>query len=576
MEEAEGMDELLKQKERPLTVDDLAAKVGKSKAYVYGRLKLLALCAEARKAFYEGRISASVALLLARIPTPELQEEALETVGGDEFEDPMAYRTAQDFILDKYTLRLKDAPFDPADAQLVAGAGSCSACPKRSGAQPELFADVGKDRGDVCTDTACFALKKKAAWKALQEEAKEKGATLLTEAQSKKVFGYDGKIAEWGDYVSLADKCPDDPKGRTWKQLIGDQEVEKSLAMSPRGTVVPVLDKRAAAEAVKAAGHKFASEATRSRAAQDPSADRERRKQELKRLRVRKAIALIVERAEKKPLDEAFIAGAILDMAWHDTAVDICKRREIETGKGRRPDDALEALRKKMTPAQLRGLLVEILVSRGAYFTYSVGDGDALKAAAKLYGVDLGKCEAEAKAEIQARVDAKKAKAKGRGAAPAKGKKATSKPAAHELPRGTAEELGAEDCLDCGVPANQPSPTGCEECDHGRTPPAKKAGPASLVWTEVEDTHRADGIGGEYSILPGAGAAFTWKPSWVPRSGPSHLLGSVAKLTDAKAACERHHVERAGDALLANAGDGKLNAKGLKGAAVKRGGASRG
>lgn len=80
LEEAEGYEQLLAQKERPYTVEDIAAKVGKSKAYVYGRMKLLALCKEARDAFYEGDLSASVALLIARIPVPELQQKALEEV----------------------------------------------------------------------------------------------------------------------------------------------------------------------------------------------------------------------------------------------------------------------------------------------------------------------------------------------------------------------------------------------------------------------------------------------------------------------------------------------------------------
>ncbi len=46
------------------------------------------------------------------------------------------------------------------------------------------------------------------------------------------------------------------------------------------------------------------------------------------------------------------------------------------------------------------------------------------------------------------------------------------------------------------------------------------------------------------------------------------------KLTEAKAACQRHHLEQLADATLANAGAGMLNEKALKGAAVasKKGG----
>jgi ParB-like chromosome segregation protein Spo0J len=62
LEEAEGYEQLLKcthpSGER-YTVDEIAAKVGKSRSYVFARLKLCALCPEARKAFYAGELDAS-------------------------------------------------------------------------------------------------------------------------------------------------------------------------------------------------------------------------------------------------------------------------------------------------------------------------------------------------------------------------------------------------------------------------------------------------------------------------------------------------------------------------------------
>src|SRR5689334_19780351 len=68
LEEAEGYEQLLKcshpNGER-YTVDEIAAKVGKSRSYVFARLKLCALCPEARKAFYAGELDASRALLIA-------------------------------------------------------------------------------------------------------------------------------------------------------------------------------------------------------------------------------------------------------------------------------------------------------------------------------------------------------------------------------------------------------------------------------------------------------------------------------------------------------------------------------
>jgi len=44
------------------TADTLGDKVGKSRAYIYARLKLLALVPKARELFYEGKLTASTAL----------------------------------------------------------------------------------------------------------------------------------------------------------------------------------------------------------------------------------------------------------------------------------------------------------------------------------------------------------------------------------------------------------------------------------------------------------------------------------------------------------------------------------
>jgi ParB/RepB/Spo0J family partition protein len=63
LEEAEGY-EILMQQHR-YDIEQLCAKVGRSRAYVYARLKLLALDKKSREAFYAGKLTAATALLLA-------------------------------------------------------------------------------------------------------------------------------------------------------------------------------------------------------------------------------------------------------------------------------------------------------------------------------------------------------------------------------------------------------------------------------------------------------------------------------------------------------------------------------
>lgn len=244
LEEAEGYEQLLKQKAKAYTVDDIAAKVGKSKAYVYGRMKLLALGKEAREAFYRGGLTASTALLVARIPGDELQHEALERLVPEEGEPPLAFREAARIVHDGFMLDLVGAPFDAADAGLVKKAGACATCPKRTGSQPDLFSDVTS--GDVCSDPACFQAKVDATWERKSEAARTAGRKVLDEKQAAKVFDDQQTWMKkapihWDaeeDWDDLDAKCPEDPKGRTWREVLGAEAPAATvLARDPRGAI---------------------------------------------------------------------------------------------------------------------------------------------------------------------------------------------------------------------------------------------------------------------------------------------------------------------------------------------------
>jgi hypothetical protein len=211
-------------------VDDVAAKVGKSKAYVYARLKLLALCAAGREALYKGAISASIALLVARIPVQALQEKCLgEIASNDGFDEPMSYREAKEHIERRYMLRLKEAPFRPADAGLVPGAGACTDCPKRTGNEPELFVDIAN--ADVCTDPDCFEAKCKAFVDIQRTKARDSGHPVIVGKDAKKIYPYEWQAPS--GYVRLDDCCPADEKKRTWSAVLGKAAADHTLVEKP-------------------------------------------------------------------------------------------------------------------------------------------------------------------------------------------------------------------------------------------------------------------------------------------------------------------------------------------------------
>ena len=116
----------------------LAQKVNKSVAYIYGRLKLNGLIAEAQKPFLQGAITAGHAILLARLQPPQ-QKAMLADV------DRYAYSVRQlaEHIEREIHRDMKRAPFPTNE--------HCADCQRRTNNMPD--ADRRKDH---CTDPACY------------------------------------------------------------------------------------------------------------------------------------------------------------------------------------------------------------------------------------------------------------------------------------------------------------------------------------------------------------------------------------------------------------------------------------
>jgi ParB/RepB/Spo0J family partition protein len=175
MEEAEGYQLLMLQ--HGFTADQLVDEVKKSRAYIYGRLKLCALTPDVREMFLDDKLSASTALLVARIPVPALQVKATQEILTPDWQgNTMSHRAAANHIQNRYMLKLGAATFSLTDAKLLASAGSCVKCPKRAGNQPEVFEGIDPN---VCTDPDCFAEKKAAHAAALLVQANKKGIPVL-------------------------------------------------------------------------------------------------------------------------------------------------------------------------------------------------------------------------------------------------------------------------------------------------------------------------------------------------------------------------------------------------------------
>lgn len=268
IEESEGFARLMAQ---GLTADQVAETLGKSKAYVYAKLKLRALCDTVAKALHQGKLSESVALQIARIPVPDLQRDALAAVTQpDEYTgEVMSFRRAKAHILQSYTRNLAKAAFDPLDATLCAEAGTCQACPHRLGNQ----ADAEPAHANVCTRPPCYDSKTaEHNIRALGTDA-DAPRVEIPRANPRTATTYTDYDA--AGYRLLSSLNHTDPQNRTYRQWLADhsESVPHHLHVCPTTGNAQVIatkaDLIAAAERIKA--KQLAEQAAeRSKIASDP------------------------------------------------------------------------------------------------------------------------------------------------------------------------------------------------------------------------------------------------------------------------------------------------------------------
>lgn len=237
-----------------LTQEELAHKVGKPLSYVAQRVKLLDATPIVQQTFAGGLINIGHALVLARLQ-PEMQEKGLRQVfdpnghrGKDKTteeliehllkqtrpdpEYPLDAEENQDLVSidtlaapvsrlkrwveEKVTLSLAGAPWNLADERLYEESGSCIKCPKRTGSNPALFAEMTTAH-DSCTDPDCFAQKKKLFVSIMIRAAEQQGEPLpkLVPTYSNAKLTGEEKVFKKGQWVEVfvEGECPDTKKG---------------------------------------------------------------------------------------------------------------------------------------------------------------------------------------------------------------------------------------------------------------------------------------------------------------------------------------------------------------------------
>lgn len=485
IEEAEGYEKLMQQKDaagNPYSAEHIGGEVGKSRAYVYARLKLLALCTEAREAFFKGDLDASTALLIARIPVHKLQIEAVKKVTEKAQYDTgthregdvlMSYRAARDYIQDTFMLDLAKAPFDTKDATLLAKCGACTDCEKRTGNQPDLFDDVQSK--DVCTDTVCHGMKRAAHVLAIQKTAEAKGDKVITGKEAKKIIPHPHASLDWqlGKHglASLDDEIPNDDKGRTWAQVLkenkllqpakttGKPAVQKTIVeCQARGEMIETISIEAATKALREAGFEIRPiEVARNQSDADRKKQQEKldaqikleveqvnvyRKRLFDALRGRVAADITGPNAYVAPGIYRIMAERMLDgweMGWDDSEL-LARTHLPDLPVDMEAEDTFAALKKHiptMSTQQHFLLMVDMLMIRESEvgrWSYTDAPETMLAIAAEL-GIDAAAIEKEAVTEVKAAQKAAATAAKKAAKTPP-----TPTPAAHANEKGAGKK----------------------------------------------------------------------------------------------------------------------------------------
>ncbi len=398
LEEADGLQALIDTE--GLSREALAEMTGKSVAWVHARLKLRQACPEVRQACLAGEIGSEVALLLARLRTDKLQHKALAAIKAEphaKLEDggQASYRAIKSLLAEKFTLPFKAAIFSTSDAELLPEAGTCLACPKRTGNAPE-YADLVEGTttrwgghvpgsADICTDPDCWEAKKTAHLAREAARLEAQGKVVVTGNKARAALTAAGDVK--GAYVPLEKVKAAIKKAKVQVPVthIIDQRTGKPVQAVNRTALVEAGLMTAEAAAAATAPNQ-------GRSAQQAQADAEREKAHDKaRIESGRRMALLARvrqaytERERDAFDLRLVAAAAL------SGVDYNDRPLIAELHGAEDVDALKTAIDTMAVPQLTHLLMDCaLVDNVRVQPWNMSAKPApLLVLAQHYGIDV-------------------------------------------------------------------------------------------------------------------------------------------------------------------------------------------
>ena len=394
-----------------LKAEEVGAKLGKSRSWVYNRLKLMDLCPEARKALNEGKLMLSVAELIARIGHHDTQRQATADLASN-FGDSLTFRKAQDYIRENYTVELKGVAFGLADAALLPKAGPCTACPKRSGNQKDLVTDIKNP--NVCTDPKCLEAKTAAVAARKRAELEAKGETVIAGKEARKLKPQShSKVS--GGYVELDREEYLGGKFQTVRQALGKDVPPEQLLEDPdTHKLVPIAKADEVGKALKSKHIQVGFGGRSGGDGRQKAAERKARVETAARVAILQAIR-IENRARRFDLDDTIlVAEAMFRRLDFDSSKRLVDALMLEAGtpkpKGHEYVGAFAKTIPAMSAAELGPLLLDMaLIGDCHVASYNAGSKPKeLHGVATRLKLDQTKIRAEVQAGFAAKTAAKK------------------------------------------------------------------------------------------------------------------------------------------------------------------------
>ncbi|MFZ0270326.1 MAG: chromosome partitioning protein ParB [Acidobacteriaceae bacterium] len=351
---------------------------------------------------------------------PAQQEQALANCFREEWPGAGAkakrvllpVRHLQQWIEHNVLLLLKQAPFNKRDPQLVPAAGSCVECPKRTGHNKLLFADISGNT-DACTDPICHAAKLDAHVKA--KVAAKPELVQISTAYKQQPEGE--KTIPRNKYVEIREEKPDTSEKAKRPEF-------KTCKYTTEAIVSDGIDKgelrKVCTESTCPVHHpkKQAPKADASFKAEQEKRRREEALANATGIRVLQSIvAAVPVRLMKRDL--LFVVEQVLPLLDEKRLEMAARNRGIKAKEGELVAKLLTAFVRKADEGAIGKLIVETVILLAAR-TQADG-GKTLRGAAQVYGVDIDAVALRVRQEFAAKEKARKAtKSESKPAAKAK------------------------------------------------------------------------------------------------------------------------------------------------------------